>query len=163
MICSKFSIPIGSFLFSLHILFLPPDNYIITNVCRKSYTSVCTIRVNCLLLFSITPYKPSLTVLAGKYLKPVKDTAHSGKTLPLNTRLSPRFETYLSFLQTVRLPNFPSFSIKSVRSHTGHSDILIFSSISFSTASLRLSSAHTPLLLTHSRSSAYARFRMPPS
>lgn len=112
MICSKFSIPIGSFLFSLHILFLPPDNYIITNVCRKSYTSVCTIRVNCLLLFSITPYKPSLTVLAGKYLKPVKDTAHSGKTLPLNTRLSPRFETYLSFLQTVRLPDFPSFSYK---------------------------------------------------
>ena len=112
MICSKFSIPIGSFLFSLHILFLPPDNYIITNVCRKSYTSVCTIRVNCLLLFSITPYKPSLTVLAGKYLKPVKDTAHSGKTLPLNTRLSPRFETYLSFLQTVRLPDFPSLSYK---------------------------------------------------
>ena len=55
------------------------------------------------------------------------------------------------------------FHIKSVRSHTGHSDTLIFSSISFSTASLRLSSAHTPLLLTHSRSSAYARFRMPPS
>ena len=53
----------------------------------------------------VVRYEPSLTVLAGKYLKPVKDTAHSGKTLPLNTRLSPRFETYLSFLQTVRLPD----------------------------------------------------------
>lgn len=71
--------------------------------------------------------------------------------------------TFVDDLGAASLLIFHPFHIKSVRSHTGHSDTLIFSSISFSTASLRLSSAHTPLLLTHSRSSAYARFRMPPS